>query len=868
MVTEISESELNNILVMKGFGTIEELDSKFKELNNRYKENIKSLQSIYETIKGQTDLTLFLSTELLTQINNIQTTSTLSKSEFDNQMVNILSKLQNELRRIKFQLTSDNVNDLYPEFIALKKIWDEIIEKYLIKFMTHTKTFNTLIKELFKKMGSIPAGTGVQALNSTIYYTSAKVLMKDLERRFGEYLNSYDFEGKIKVFIKSTTEGTEYLSESEFDIDALADEIVEDIDVKEPYRYYGSSKSGIVYLESLTSDYVELSRIDYSVLIDNVFKRYPSVTNLKLKIPEDAPMLSLTEIMSNATLYLNKPIKFTGIVTSLLKPKTRFFRAKIIKKDEEEIAYFILPQSVYVDNRGRKVKIVPNDEDNIEILMQRGMLLPLPEETENYGSQMQTIPFVIENDLVNKLQIGERYIFYGIPFRDDPSAVESPIVILITNAIPYKKREIIITKEDIEMFKKFKGRLDILIESYAPHITITAPWDYVWSMKLASLLVAVGVPSNINSKYRDTLNVLFIGSPGIAKSVIASELAEIIDKVLYASGKGASGVGITASVVKDEITGKRTVQAGVIPLANGGVAIIDEFDKIKPEDRDMLYEALEKLQITVSKAGLYVILPAKTSIIAVANFDEATQRQIAETGEVDLNLAIRRMKISDALFSRFDLVLLAYDIPDEKKDEKIAEHIIDAMFNELGKTPLDYTLLSKYIHYVKSINPEMPPEIKKKLVNKYIEYRKNYRKRVFTPRQLISIIRIVLAIARLKQHRVVTEDDLDDALRLVEISESIIEEATTIKTVDEDDLKEAIYQLLKELKSYPSISFDKFVNMLITRNNYSDEVKEEVISMTKELLLTKFRKNIELLGTEMSSLLDKEEVPVFKVKRI
>ena len=868
MVSEINVNDVNTILSMKGFGTVEELEEKFKKLSEDYKDNIKNLQAILESVKGQTDLTLFLSSDLLTQINNIQTASTLAKSEFDNQMVGILSKLQVELKRIKFQLTADNVKDLHPEFVALKYLWEEVVEKYLLKFMTYTKSFNNLIKELFKKMGNAPLGAGIQALNSTIYYTSAKIIMKDLERRFGEYLNSYDFEGYIKVFIKSSDSGIEYLSEGEFDIDELANEVVEDIDVKKPYRYYGSSKGGIVYLESLNDDYAELSRIDYSVLIDNVFRMYPSVTSLKLKISDDAPVLSLTEIMSNATLYLNKPVKFTGIVTSLLKPKTRFFRAKIINRDDEYIEYFILPQSVYVDNKGRKVKIVPNDEDNIEILMQRGMLLPLPEETDNYGTQMQTVPFVVENDLVNKLQIGERYIFYGIPFRDDPSAVESPIVILITNAIPYKKREIVITEEDIKLFKKFKDRLDILIESYAPHITITAPWDYVWSMKLASLLVAVGVPSNISSKYRDTLNVLFIGSPGIAKSVIASELAEIIDKVLYASGKGASGVGITASVVKDEITGKRTVQAGVIPLANGGVAIIDEFDKIKPEDRDMLYEALEKLQITVSKAGLYVILPARTSIIAVANFDEATQRQIAETGEVDLNLAIRRMKISDALFSRFDLVLLAYDIPDEKKDEKIAEHIIDAMFNEIGKTPLDYTMLSKYIHYVKSINPEMPAEIKKKLVNKYIGYRKNYRKRVFTPRQLISIIRIVLAIARLKQHEVVTEDDLDDALRLVEISESIIEEATTVKTVDEDELKEAIYQLLKELKGYNAVSFDKFVNMLIVRNNYSDEVKEEVISMTKELLLTKFRRNIELLGTEMSSLLDKEEVPVFKVKRI
>lgn len=870
MKNDVNIELVNQIINLAGFQDYESIIKEVENASNTYSNYIKSIETILDSVKGQTELTVFIGGELFNQLNDIQRDATIIRTSFDKITINLMKALQSELNKIKSGLTADTVNDYYEYFKALKFVWEEIVEKYFIKFMAYTKSFNSVLKRLYKGISGAVFSES-HSLNSALYYPTLKILMKDLERKFSEYLNDYDFEGKIRFYIKTTQEGVEVLSENSFDMNELEDDIVHNLDIEVPYRYYGSSKSGIVYIEPLLTDYNELSAIDYDVLIDEVFKKYPSVTMMKLKLNKASmPTLSLDEIMSNTTKYLNKPVKFKAIVSSLLKPSTRLFRAKIHKKDGDEITYFLLPQSTFVDRTGRKVKIVPNDEDNIETTIQRGTLLPLPEDTENFGSQMQTIPFVIEGDLVGKLQIGERYTFYGIPFRDDPSKVESQVVILITNAKPYKKKEVKITKEDIEFFKKLKNEniLKLLIDSYAPHIKYTREWDYVWSMKLASLILAVGVPKNINPKYRSTMNILFIGSAGIAKSVIATELQEITDKVLYSSGKGASGVGITASVVKDEITGKRTVQAGVIVLANNGIAIIDEFDKIKPEDRDMLYEALEKMQITVSKYGLYVVLPAKTSVIAVANFDEATQRQISETGEIDLNLAIRRMRISEALFSRFDLVLLAYDVPDEEKDEQIAKHIIDAMFNRLPATPLDYTMLTKYINYVKNINPELPEDIENILIEKYKEYRKNYKKRVFTPRQLISLIRVVLAIARLKQHSIVTDDDLEDAIRLFEVSESIIEEATTVKTIDEDELKEEVYSLLKELKGYPSVSFDSFMKLLFARVAYADEIKPDVTEQVKNLLLTKFRKHIELLGTEMSSLLKNSEVPVFRVKKI
>lgn len=871
MHDKINVELLNQTVQTMGFKDYESLKSEITAKLEKFSEYINSLERVTTSVKGQIDLTLFITSDIFAELSETQSEASITRSMFDKLMIQLMQKLQQQLNIIRLNLTSDTVETYHDQFLVLKYIWSDLVEKSYLRFLAFIKSYNNGIKRLYKSFGQTQVGE-IQQLSCSIYYPSLKIMISDLDRKFNLYLYDHDFEGEIKYYIKIAQDGVEVLSEEEFDIDSFTDDIIHNLDIEAHYKYWGSSKSGIVNLKPLATNYNQLNPIDYDVLVNDVFKKHPGVTMLKLDLDDkEIPILTLDEIMSSTTKYLNKPVKFKAIVSSLLKPGTRLFRAKIFKKEGEEIVYFILPQSTFVDNKGKKVKIVPNDEDNIETTIQRGTLLPLPEETENFGSQMQTIPFVVEGDLVSKLQIGERYIFYGIPFRDDPSKVESQIVILITNAKPYKRKEIKLTKEDIEYFKKLKDDKELLkklITSYAPNITHTKDWDYVWSMKLASLILAVGIPHSINPKYRTTMNILFIGSPGIAKSVIATELQEVVDKVLYASGKGASGVGITASVVKDEITGKRTVQAGVIPLANNGIAIIDEFDKIKPEDRDMLYEALEEMKITVSKYGLYVILPAKTSVVAVANFDEATQRQITETGEVDLNLAIRRMRISEALFSRFDLVLLAYDIPEEQKDEKIAKHIIDSMFNRISKTPLDYTMLAKYIQYVKTINPELPPDIEHKLISKYKEYRKGYKRRVFTPRQLISLIRVVLAIARLKQHTVVANDDLEDAIKLFEVSESVIEEATTVKTVDEEELKEEVYSLLKELKGYPSVSFDQFMRILYTRVNYADEIKPEVTEKVKDLLLTKFRKNIELLGTEMSSLLENSEVPVFKVKRI
>ncbi len=223
----------------------------------------------------------------------------------------------------------------------------------------------------------------------------------------------------------------------------------------------------------------------------------------------------------------------------------------------------------------------------------------------------------------------------------------------------------------------------------------------------------------------------------------------------------------TAAVVRDKTTGEFYLEAGALVLADGGVACIDEFDKMDPRDRVSIHEAMEQQTVSIAKAGIVARLNARAAILAAANPAYGrylSNRTIAEN--IDLPVTI---------LSRFDLIFVITDIPEEERDSKLAQHLV-RMHSKVSKQvypeyiPLD--TLKKYIAYArKYVHPRLSPEAEEKLVKFYVEMRKRGEDPnapvTITPRQLEALIRLAEAHAKMGLCDTVTSKDVEAAIELM-----------------------------------------------------------------------------------------------------
>jgi len=266
---------------------------------------------------------------------------------------------------------------------------------------------------------------------------------------------------------------------------------------------------------------------------------------------------------------------------------------------------------------------------------------------------------------------------------------------------------------------------------------------------------------------RGDLNVLLIGDPGTAKSQLLQYVARIAPRGLYTSGRGTTAAGLTAAVLRER-GGGMTLEAGALVLADKGVACIDEIDKMRPEDRVAIHEAMEQHTVSVAKGGIVATLNARTALLAAANPALGRYEPYRTVAE---NIAL-----PVTILSRFDLIFVLRDVPEKEADTRMTEHILDLHKRGTApaESPISPNLLRKYISYTKNIKPQLTEEALTRLKDFYLEMRSASETEgtpiAITARQLESLVRVAEARARVAFRKEILAEDAEAAIRIMGMS--------------------------------------------------------------------------------------------------
>ena len=418
------------------------------------------------------------------------------------------------------------------------------------------------------------------------------------------------------------------------------------------------------------------------------------------------------------------------------------------------------------------------------------------------GNEQATyVDVYVSDDLVNKVAAGDKTNFVGVlrlipPQKDKKTVYGRFLEVNFLEETAKEFSEVDITKEEEDEIKKLSKNpqiYDMLAQSIAPAI---------YGHDVVKLSIALelfgGVTKHLPNaqKIRGNIHILLIGDPGCGKSQLLQATNNIAPKSIYISGKTTSGVGLTASAVKDEFgEGGWTLKAGALVLSSGGVCMADELDKMDPEDRSALHEAMEQGMISVAKAGIVSRFKADTSLLAAANpkysrFDKFTP-------------FLEQIDLPPSLISRFDLFFMIRDVLDRTQDQKISEHILKThqsgekimQSNQKGialkkeekeeidlrtKPVIDREIFSKYVSFARQkCFPVLSEEAMTAISEFYVGLRDQGRQQgayTATARQLEGLVRLAEASARVRLSDNVEKEDTERAIRLVKKS---LEETVT-----------------------------------------------------------------------------------------
>ncbi len=515
------------------------------------------------------------------------------------------------------------------------------------------------------------------------------------------------------------------------------------------------------------------------------------------------------------------------------------------------------------DRQKAKFKLIEDESEFVDV--QKLEIQENP-ETMDGGTQPQRISVVMEDDITGRVEPGDRLIVDGVLLADQKRVG----AVLLTEfntyvySVNFRKEtkeieNVEISEEDEAKIKELSKR-DNIIEQLARSV---APSIYNMEMIKQTLVLQMfgGVRKTMrdSTAIRGDIHILIVGDPGTAKSQLLRYMSEISPRGVFAIGKGSSAAGLTAAAVRDDFgEGRWTLEAGVLVLANNGLAAIDELDKMEPTDTASMHEAMEQQSITISKAGIFATLTSRCSILAAAN---------PKMGRMDMNKSlVEQINFPIPLLSRFDIIFKLSDTPSRDTDTKLADHIIRAhrvgeilkdrevsgaedteiQDEEMFAPIIEKELFRKYVMYAKSrVFPKLSQEAMELIRREYVDTRSTNSSEgiPITARQLESIIRLSEASAKARLSDTVT---VDDAARAKKIVNYYLMQVSSVDGVMDVDLimtgtssktrgdMETIFDIVKQFDKERGIAeWDSVLQEGKLRGLSEDRITEALVKLRK-----------------------------------
>ncbi|THH17389.1 hypothetical protein EW146_g3400 [Bondarzewia mesenterica] len=357
-------------------------------------------------------------------------------------------------------------------------------------------------------------------------------------------------------------------------------------------------------------------------------------------------------------------------------------------------------------------------------------------------------------------------------------------------------------------------------------------------------------------RLRGDINVLLLGDPGTAKSQLLKFVEKVAPIAVYTSGKGSSAAGLTASVQRDSVSREFYLEGGAMVLADTGVVCIDEFDKMRDEDRVAIHEAMEQQTISIAKAGITTVLNSRTSVLAAANPVWGRYDEGRSPGE--------NIDFQTTILSRFDMIFIIRDEHNEQRDRMIAKHVMNIHMNRPNQNAdehgdavgeIDIDKMKRYISYCKAkCAPRLSPDAQEMLSSHFVDLRQQVQRVErdnderssipITVRQLEAIIRISESLAKVSLSPVVQVHHVEEAIRLFKFSTMNAVSAGSVDGLSRGALNDEMNRIEKELRRRLAVgwstSYQSLVREFVTHQGYSSHALERTLFVLEKREIIRF----------------------------
>jgi replicative DNA helicase Mcm len=513
-------------------------------------------------------------------------------------------------------------------------------------------------------------------------------------------------------------------------------------------------------------------------LMETALEETGLIKNARLRL-NNLPETSKVKIRNIRAQHLNQLIYFEGIVRQASEVRPQVTVAKFECPSCGTIISVLQIEKKFREptrcSCGRKGQFRLVSKTMVDA--QRLVIEESPESLIG-GEQPRRMSVFLKEDLVEpymeeKTTPGSKARIIGIlkevpvPLQTGSISTRFDLAVEANNLIPLEStyEDLEISEEDERQIQELAADPELfnkLRDSIAPGI-----WGNP-EIKEALVLQMFGGVRKVTedgSTYRGDIHLFLIGDPGVAKSVTLKFISNIAPKGRFIVGKAATGAGITATVVKDEFLKGWSLEAGAMVLANKGIVCIDEIEKMTPEDRSAMHEAMEQQTVTISKANVQATLTAQTSVLAAGN---------PKYGRFEPTQPIaQQIDLPPALINRFDLIFIQRDLPNTKQDDAIASHVLKIHQHKGQNAPIERDLFRKYVAYAKQrFNPELSDEAFNAIKDYYVGLRNKQATTgseavPISARQLQGLVRLAEAHARGRLSTAVEKEDADVAIRLM-----------------------------------------------------------------------------------------------------